>query len=138
VSDARDLIEKTDALLGRYRGNSRFGPESDFPVLTDIYPQGPISGSPAENSVVRKTGSDDKQAEQSTESPDFREDQLVAEVLRQLASHIDEVLGDPLRERIEEHLRNTLTTLTGQVQIDIENLVRVAVSQAVNRVISKN
>ncbi len=131
MSDARDLIDKTDALLSRYRGNSRFGLESDFPVLTEVYPQREVSESPSGIAVSGNTGISEGPTGALPESPDFRVDLLVAEILRQLAPHIDEVLGEPLKERLEEHLRNALPALTEQVRIDIKNLVRVAVSQAV-------
>ena len=134
VSDSRDLIDKTDALLGRYRGNIKSNPESDFPVLTDIYSPRPLA---TENSASGVTGTSDIQAANYLDSREVREDLLVDEVLRLLAPHIDAALGDPLRERLDEHLRRALSALTGQVRIDIETLVRVAVSQAVDRALSE-
>jgi len=137
VSDSRDLIDKTDALLGRYRGNSKSNPESDFPVLTDIYKQGQLPGSPPQGSASGVPGKGCIPTANLSDSRELREAMLVDEILRLLAPHIDEALGDPLRERLDEHLRRALAALTGQVRIDIEALVRVAVSQAVNRAFSE-
>lgn len=137
MSDSRDLIDKTDALLGRYRGNSKSNPESDFPVLTDIYNQGQIPGSPPQASANGVPGKGGIPAANLSDSRELREAMLVDEVLRLLAPHIDEALGDPLKERLDEHLRRALAALTVQVRIDIEALVRVAVSQAVDRAFSE-
>jgi hypothetical protein len=129
VSDSRDLIDKTDALLGRYRGNTRAIPESDFPLLTDVYDQSQLPISPPEGfaekgGIPASTGIDPRE---------LREAVLVDEILRLLAPHIEEALGDPLRDRLDECLRRALAALTEQVRIDIETLVRDAVSQAVDR-----
>ena len=137
MSDSRDLIDKTDALLGRYRGNSKSNPESDFPVLTDIYSQGQIPGSPPQGSASSVPGTGGIPTANLSDSRELREAMLVDEVLRLLAPHIDEALGDPLRERLDEHLRRALAALTGQVRIDIEALVKAAVSQAVDRAFSE-
>ena len=133
MSDSRDLIDKTDALLGRYRGNTKSNPEDDFPVLTDIFdqrrlPVSPPGGSDGENGIAAANHLDSRELDETL---------LVDEVLRLLAPHIEEALGDPLQERLDESLRRALAALTGQVRIDIEKLVRVAVSQAVDRALSE-
>ena len=133
MSDSRDLIDKTDALLGRYRGNTKSNPESDFPVLTDIFDQRQLPISPPEGSTSKSGIS----TANHIDSRELHEAWLVDEVLRLLAPHIEEALGDPLRERLDEYLRTALAALTGQVRIDIEKLVRVAVSQAVDRALSE-
>ena len=133
MSDSRDLIDKTDALLGRYRGNTKSNPEGDFPVLTDIVDQRQLPISPPEGS----TGKNGISTANHIDSRELHEAWLVDEVLRLLAPHIEEALGDPLRERLDECLRTALAALTGQVRIDIEKLVRVAVSQAVDRALSE-
>ena len=137
MSDSRDLIDKTDALLGRYRGNAISNPESDFPLLTDIYDQPKSAYSPPEGSAGGVAGNGGIPAANHPDSPEFREALLVDEVLRLLAPHIDEALGEPMRARLDEHLRRALAALTGQVRIDIETLVRVAVSHAVDRALSE-
>lgn len=137
MSDSRDLIDKTDALLGRYRGNAKPDPESDFPVLTDVYEQRQSPDSPPEAAARGFAGKVDIAAAHPLDSRELREELLANEVLRQLVPYIEEALGDPLRERLDEHLRRALAALTGQVRIDIETLVRQAVSQAVDRVLSE-
>ena len=137
MNDSPDLIDKTDALLSRYRGNPISNQESDFPILTDIYDHHPLPVSPTISSVGDTTGTGENPTVEYSDSLKIREKLVVDEVLRKLAPHIDEVLGDPLRVRLDEQLRNTLTALTHQVHIDIETLVKAAVSQAVDHVVSK-
>ena len=142
MSDSRDLIDKTDALLGRYRGAQKSIAETDFPVLTEVFEVAVPAAAPAPASTPAPAPTAPMTAVarpplQTAEPPQFREDQLVEEVLRRLAPHIDEALGTPLKERLDEHLRRALTALTGQVRIDIETLVRVAVSEAVDRAMAE-
>lgn len=131
MSDPDDLLGKTDALLGRYRGARPSG-EADFPVLTEVVSDpaaGPAATFADAPDIAPAIG------HAAVEAPP--QDRLLQEVMLALAPKIEEILGDPLRERLEEHLRSTLQTLAGQVRIDLEALVRIAVSQAVERVLSE-
>ena len=137
MSDPRDLIDKTDALLGRYRGAPKTAPEIDFPVLTEVYDHRAAPPSAPEVMASASTGNNAMPPAHAAESNAYREDLLVEDVLRRLAPHIDEALGLPLKERLDEHLRRALSALTGQVRIDIETLVRAAVSEAVDRALAE-
>jgi hypothetical protein len=137
VSDSPDLIDKTDALLSRYRGNPKAGLESDFPVLTDVYSQPRSPGSPGDIAINRTTGTVENPAATIPDPLAPPEKLLVAEVLHQLAPYLGEMLGGPLRERLDEHLRVALTGFTSQLQIDVNTLVREAVAQAIDRVVSE-
>jgi hypothetical protein len=131
VSDSGDLLDKTDALLGRYRGSVKPVLEADFPVLTDIIAESESAIGIAEvDSVIAPP----------TQSPasadDLSEDRILQEVMLALAPRIESVLGDSMKERLEEHVRVTLQTLSEQLRLDVEAQVRIAVSRAVEQVLS--
>jgi hypothetical protein len=130
VSDSDDILGKTDALLGRYRGAVKPAPDSDFPVLTEVIGEADLNAGafPAEEVIPPRI--------QGTVADSLSEDRILEEVLRALAPRIDEILGDPLKERLEDHVRNALQTLTDQMRLDVEALVRIAVSRAVEQVLS--
>jgi hypothetical protein len=132
VNDSDDLLDKTDALLGRYRGGSNHAPDADFPVLTEIVaaPGIEATGFPVMEVMP-------PQAPKIPAAGNWQDDHLLQEVMRALEPRIEEILGDPLKERLEDHLRPLLDTLTSQIRIDIETLVRIAVSRAVEQVLSE-
>lgn len=129
------LIDKTDALLSRYRGAVNTNPDVDFPVLTEIY--FPAATRSAITNTVADAVVPDSDRHLFTDRPAM-EDRIVQSVLKNLAPHIDAALGAPLKERLDEHLRRVLSALTGQVRIDIETLVRIAVTQAVDQALSEH
>ena len=128
MSDSRDLIDKTDALLGRYRGAQKSIAETDFPVLTEVFEVAVPAAAPAPASTPAPAPTAPMTAVarpplQTAEPPQFREDQLVEEVLRRLAPHIDEALGTPLKERLDEHLRAADLVITGEGSLDRSSLM---------------
>lgn len=132
MSDSNDLLDKTDALLGRYRGGASHAVDGDFPVLTEIVSAQGID--PDDHATTDFTESPTPEVLPAASVPD---DHLLQEVMRVLAPRIDEILGEPLKERLEDHLRSALQPLAGQVRIDIEAMVRIAVSRAVEQVLSE-
>jgi len=132
VSDSNHLLDKTDALLGRYRGGANPAADADFPVLTEIVSAPGID--PVGLAAADFMESPRPEVPAAAGLPD---DHLLQEVMRVLAPRIDEILGDPLKERLEDHLRSALQPLADQVRIDIEAMVRIAVSRAVEQVLSE-
>jgi hypothetical protein len=131
VSDPDDILGKTDALLGRYRGGVKPATEGDFPVLTEVIGEADLAaGALAADDVIARRI-------QGAGVEGVSDDRILQEVLRALAPRIDEILGDPLKERLEDHVRNMLQTLTDQMRMDVEALVRIAVSRAVEQVLSE-
>lgn len=137
MSDSPDLIDKTDALLSRYRGTPKASADSDFPVLTDVYCQTQAVELLPDVTVNGTTTAAENSVTSFPDSGAARADLLVQEIMHRLAPLLDEALGEPLRERIDQHLRVALSSLSNQIRIEIETLVRDSVTRAVDRVASE-
>jgi len=132
VSDSRELLEKADALLGRYRQNG--GGDSDIPVLTEI----------VEYSVLRHEARTERPAAQveadvgrpgalhpSPDDLERLEMEISRRVLASLRAELASALEEPLRVTLEDHFHRALTALASQLTLDIETLLREAVVRAV-------
>lgn len=132
MSDSRELLEKADALLGRYRQGAAGDP--DIPVLTEVveFPvlqrevQPEAQAVPVESARGRPSA-----ARAAPGDLDRLEIEIRTRVLGALRAEIASVLEEPLRVRLEDHFRRALTTLTGQLKLDIEALLDEAVDRAV-------
>lgn len=130
MSESGDLLDKADALLGRYRGGVKPAVETDFPVLTEIVGE---SGRDVGISGMEEVIAPPTQRPGSVD--DISEDRILREVMLALAPRIESVLGDSMKERLEEHVRSMLQTLSDQLRLDIETLVRIAVSRAIEELL---
>ncbi|MFM9970758.1 MAG: hypothetical protein ACKVQK_20390 [Burkholderiales bacterium] len=129
--ESRDLLDKTDALLGRYRGGAKNSSDSEFPVLTEV-----LGANQAIPTLHEPTVTNEPPV-LCTELPKFvDEDRLLREVMLALEPKITEILGAPLKVRIEEHVRDTLESVAEKVRVEVEALVRIAVSRAIEQVLS--
>ena len=132
MSDSRELLDKANALLGRYRQNAAGDP--DIPVLTEVVefpvsrrdvrtdsPAVPVEKEPGRPSVLHPSGGDLERLEL----------EISRRVLASLREEIASVLDEPLRARLDDHIRRALAAITGQLTLDIETLLHEAVDRAV-------
>jgi hypothetical protein len=123
MSDSRDLFEKADALLGRYRGENR--PDADFPVLTEV-----VEVLPAPGEGTRDRA---RMGEQQVE-------QLRARLLEKLQPDIEALVSSALeaaRPAVEEQLRVAASALLAQAESDVRARVREIVDQAVRETLER-
>lgn len=132
MSDPNDILGKTDALLGRYRGGSKPAADLDFPVLTEVISADDLNIGPSQAAIAAPL-----QPQGTVARGELGEDRILQEVLRALAPQIDTILGDPLKELIEENVHQTIQGLTDQIRADLEVLLRAAMSRAVEQVLSE-
>jgi hypothetical protein len=119
MSDPDDnLLGKADAFLKRYRSSAK--PEKDeVPVLTEI-----VADPAAPSSPPAPAGAEGSELE-------ALEKRLRQSLLDAVGPYLTDFLEEPLRARIEDHLRRTLADLAKQLKADIDTLVRDAVARAV-------
>jgi hypothetical protein len=108
----KNLIGKADAFLKRYRASAKPG-QDEVPVLTEVVAD---SGTPPAPSA-----SDLEELEK----------RIRRSLIDSVGPYLMNSLEEPLRARIEDHLRRTLAGLTEQIKADIDALVRDAVARAV-------
>lgn len=124
MSDSKDLVEKADAFLKRYHPSAS---RDDVPVLTEIvaepYPVPPTAGSAAQAAGAK------------TQLTDL-EQKLRQSLLDAIAPRVASMLEEPLRLRVETHLKRALPALADQIKSDIETLVGEAVARAVEQEIA--
>lgn len=129
MSDSDKLLEKTDAFLKRYRPSAAPAPDN-IPVLTEVVAVAPVQSEPE--------GSADKPPEGRLTKTELREfEQKLIRVFKAIDPYVAEVLGEPMRARMEEHLRAMIATLTAEVKADIENMIREAVATAIQEEIAR-
>lgn len=123
MSDPKDLVEKADAFLKRYHPTPTSARE-DVPVLTEIVaePQSGLPPTPAGASKIQLTDLEHK---------------LRQSLLDAIAPRVASILEEPLRMRVEAHLKRALPALAEQIKLDIEVLVRDAVARAVEQEIAR-
>ena len=131
MSDSGDLLDKADALLGRYRGGVKSNIENDFPVLIEI-----VGEFESDIGISHMDSTIAPPPQMPAPADDFSEDRILRDAMLALAPRIEAVLGDTMKERLEEHVRITLQTLSEQLRLDIETLVRIAVSRAIEDLLS--
>lgn len=127
MSDSKDLVEKADAFLKRYHPTPTSARE-DVPVLTEVVAEAPPSPPPA--------GSTASTASAKTQLTDL-EQKLRQSLLDAIAPRVASILEEPLRIRVEAHLKRALPALADQIKLDIEALVRDAVARAVEQEIAR-
>jgi len=127
MSDSKDLVEKADAFFKRYHPNPTSARE-DVPVLTEIVTE-PQSGLPPAGSATSATPA-------KTPLTDL-EHKLRQSLLDAIAPRVANILEEPLRIRVEAHLKRALPALADQIKLDIEALVRDAVTRAVEQEIAR-
>src|SRR5882672_11495691 len=117
MSEPDDLLGKADAFLKRYHPSP--APASDdIPVLTEVVSAsaGKTAREPSADKT-RDSGLTLREIEQG----------LTLRVLEAMQPQIAKFFEESLRARLEDHLRRSLATLTGQVRADVESMVRDAV-----------
>jgi hypothetical protein len=120
MSDPDDnLLGKADAFLKRYRTTAKPG-KDEVPVLTEVVTEPGASPAPAA-SATGLAGADLEALEK----------RLRQSLLDGVGPYLKDFLEEPLRARIEDHLRRILAGLTEQIKADIDTLVRDAVARAV-------
>jgi hypothetical protein len=127
VSDPKDLLEKTDAFLKRYHPSPK-AERADIPVLTDVVTE-PGPALPTEGTAAESNAG-------VTAHPDF-DPKLVKSLLDAIGPRVATILEQPLRERIEAHLKRALPALAEQIKLEIETLVREAVTRAIEQEIAR-
>jgi hypothetical protein len=121
MSDPEDnLLGKADAFLKRYRSSAKPGID-EVPVLTEVV------ADPAAPSLRSATSS----ADATGTELEAMEKRLRQSLLDAVGPYLTDFLEEPLRARIEDHLRRTLAGLAEQIKADIDTLVRDAVARAV-------
>jgi DNA-binding transcriptional MocR family regulator len=127
MSDSGELLKKADALLGRYRGGAR-GPDSDFPVLTEVV-------EPQQGSAPPQPAHGKEDASPSPVIPAAQLRELEARVIRQVKQRVESYLASeldqPLRERLDVYLSAAHEAVAGQMRVDLESMVQTAVSEAI-------
>ncbi|HEY7675408.1 MAG TPA: hypothetical protein VH867_09355 [Burkholderiales bacterium] len=127
MSDSKDLVEKADAFLKRYHPAPTSARE-DVPVLTEVVAEATPSPPPA--------GSTASTAPAKTQLTDL-EQKLRQSLLDAIAPRVASILEEPLRIRVEAHLKRALPALADQIKLDIEALVRDAVARAVEQEVAR-
>jgi exonuclease VII large subunit len=122
--DPRDLFEKADALLGRYRGEGRIEP--DFPTLTEVV-EVPAAAAPAE-------------AAPSLPPAATRQDEAIenlqAEITRSVHAQLDQAVAAAM-ETVSERLRAELEALLGSAEADARTALAEKIDQAVRIAIER-
>lgn len=93
---------------------------TDVPVLTEVVEL----GSPAAAMAGGELSLQDRKE---------LEEQLRQRILASIDPYLASFLDEPLRVRLEDHLRRALAALTSQVKADIDMLVQDAVTRAVRQ-----
>ena len=127
MSDSKDLLEKTDAFLKRYRPSAKTA-RDDVPVLTDVVTE--------PQTLPPQTGASGKTSPANAEFHEL-EQKLRQSLLDAIGPRVANILEEPLRVRVEAHLKRVLPTLTDQIKSDIESLVRDAVARAIEQEIAR-
>jgi len=119
MSDPDDLLGKADAFLKRYHpaGHSK---RDDVPVLTEVVAD--PSAHPTQPSANSATAGNELQE---------IEQRVKQSVLDAIGPHVAKLLEEPLQARFEAHLQRTLSTFRAQIKLDIEKIIRDAVTRAV-------
>lgn len=121
MSDPDDnLLGKADAFLKRHRTSAKPG-KDEVPVLTEVVADPEARPTAPAASAAGSAG---------TELEDL-EKRLRQSLLDAVGPYLTNFLEEPLRARIEDHLRRTLAGLAEQIKADIDTLVRDAVARAV-------
>jgi hypothetical protein len=142
MSDSRELFEKAEALLGRYRGEpepERAAPgdpasEADYPVLTEIIEpgQGPAfaTSEPADAALCEEPPA----AASALTGEQLREIELrvLERIEMALQPLVEAAFRQALSEQFEEQLRWMLHEFSEQAKADVEAQLRERLSEAVH------
>lgn len=137
MSDSRDLLHKADALLGRYRADR--SDDEDVPILTEVV-ELPFAGERPERPHAPPGKLPEPPPAKEIPPPEELrrlEKDLRDRVLASLELQLQSALDEPLRARLDDHLRRALAALTAQVKADIDELLREAVGRAVKSEIER-
>lgn len=112
-----DILNKTDALLGRYRKAPRIGedPDADVPLLTEVVGTGSIIEITATKVQTALTNSD------FLPEPDAMDG----------LSHLEHLIVAKLSEAIAMVVDESLTRAADKVRQDLKGVIERAVSDAV-------
>ena len=127
MSDSKDLVEKADAFLQRFHPSSHPA-RDDVPVLTEVVTE-PQMLPPQPQAAGAST-------QVKTEVQEL-EQKLRQSLLDAIGPRVASILEEPLRVRVETHLRRVLPALTDQIKLDVEVLVREAVARAIEQEIAR-
>src|SRR3954463_12535571 len=114
MSDPGDLLRKTDALLGRYRGAVREA-QPDFPVLTEIV------STPHDHSSVPG---------QSLQASPDAGGALLPDA-EQLKRELEKVVTDSLASQLPQILERRLESALSELMAQLPSLIEAAVTEAV-------
>ena len=138
MNDGEELLGKADALLSRYKSNSPYQEIAltDFPVLTEIVEEARTTALPPLTTGNTNTTS----AQTLDQELQHLEEKLRQGVLSAIEPQLASLLGEPLEMRIREHLGPAFERLAAEIAIaareEITEMVRQAVSIAVEREIA--
>jgi hypothetical protein len=137
VNDSRELLDKADALLERYRGDPMQLDDTDYPVLTDaVLPGAARSGEPPHVEPASQAESADSSVLAEEEVRRLEQD-IIEQLERSLGPLMRSALAEPLRARIEEHLREAMTSLNARLRDDLEALAHDAVARALEQALAE-
>lgn len=134
MSDRHGLFEKADALLGRYRGETRTDP--DYPVLTEVVePVTPHEPAPPEQHSPALPPQDDHSFAEVGGLTEQQLAELESRMFEQLEPSIgalvDAAFAEAFQERLEERLRQSLHELMSQVKTEVETQLREQLADAI-------
>ena len=127
MSDPKDILEKTDAFLKRYHPSPKAKRE-DIPVLTDVVTEPSVTQPP--ESALRP----DTAVRAELSAPEAK---LAKNLLDAIGPRVIATLEEPLRLRIEAHLKRALPALSEHFRQDIEALVRETVARAIEQELAR-
>jgi hypothetical protein len=130
-----DLINKTDALLDRYRFRSTDRSGSEYPTLTEILPKNPSHEALEPISTHLEIG----ETQSTPDAPRNQNDDssLIEEVLRVLNPEIDSIAKDLVSKRLEEDIREFANSMAIEIRKDVESSVRIAIGRAIENLRTK-
>jgi hypothetical protein len=123
MADSDELLRKTDALLGRYRGAPRGDEQSDFPVLTEVVDNDTGAGLEA-----RQGGGNDSAASHGAHTAINETD--VAEQLKARLDVVAASLADELHERLESRMQAALDEIGSELRALVDTSVAAALARA--------
>ena len=129
MSNPEDLIDKTNALLGRYRSPAPTT-TSDFPTLTEVV----TSPAPPSSSAL---AAPPPPAEDASRIKLDRE-ALLKEILNRVTTDLNLALDARIHTLVTSHLDNAIQQASQAVQQELQRLVEECVGRALDQALSSS
>ena len=136
MAEGDELLDKADALLAKYREGA------DFPILTDVVDLPAEAGDAAPlpaNPLPPPSALPGKSASLDAELRALEED-LRRDILLSIQPYLEAHLAEPMELRIQMQLESALARIASEVisavRMDVSDLVRKAIAEAVERELS--